>query len=412
MHGYFDEFGLGQYRSYVHPSDTFDAFIAPYLGAGLSQCTSGSQSQAVLVESTSSPPVVSSILITSGAAVSGTVVSGSFQVNWSDQSVFYLNWPLGDLNLSLTAPNGDLIDPTTTQTDPNVDYSKFDALAHIATYVFTDTLAGTWNYTITGVSAPYTVPYQLIALPSLPVAVTAQASAWQPQGQAAIISGTLTYSATTSLTGAAVQAFISRPNGTLDTIDLYDDGAHDDQVAGDGIYGNSYTRTDVGGFYAVVVQAAGVYQTQPYTRTAETSFSVATSAASLAEQYSDQPRDTNGDGRYEWLDVSAQISVTQVGTYTLAADLVTDAGNYIGHALLRTGLLTGTHSLTLSFAGDDILESGQDGPYTLTNVLLVDDERASLLLDQADDVYTTPAYNHRQFGSGIHIYLPLILRNH
>jgi len=411
MHGYFDKFGLDQYRSYVHPADTFDAFIGSHLGDGLDQCVPESQYQSILAESAAAPPVVSSLLITSGAVVSGTVVGGSFQVNWSDQSVFYLNWPLGDLNLSLTAPNGDLIDPTTAQTDPNVDYSKFNALAHVATYVFTDTLTGAWNYTITGVSVPYTVPYRLIALPSLPVAVTAQASPWQSQGQAASISGTLTYSATTPLTGASVQAFISRPNGALDTLDLYDDGAHSDQAAGDGIYGNSYAGTDVGGFYAVMVQATGVYQTQPYTRTAEASFSVATGAASLTGQYSDQPRDTDGDGRYEWLDVTAQISVTQVGTYTLAADLVTGAGSYIGHALLRTGLLTGAHSLTLSFAGDAILGSGEDGPYILTNVLLVDAERASLLLDQADDVYTTSAYNHWQFGSVIHIYLPLVLRN-
>ena len=411
MHGYFDKLGLDQYRSFVYPSDTFDAFIGPYLGAGLGQCTPGSQAQAFLAESTSSPPPVPSVLITSGAVVSGTVIDGSFQANWGGQSVFYLNWPLGDLDLCLTDPDGSLIDPTTAQTDPNVGYFELDALARTATYVFTDTLAGTWGYTITASSVPYTMPYRLIALPSLPVAVTAQASGWQPQGQPAIISGTLTYSVTTPLTGATVQAFISRPDGMLDTLDMYDDGAHDDKATGDGIYGNSYIGTNVGGFYAVVVEAAGVYQTEPYTRTAETSFSVATGAASLAGHYSDQPRDTNGDGYYEWLDIGVQISVAQVGTYTLAADLVAGDGSYIGHAVLYTGLSTGAHNLTLSFDGDDILESGQDGPYTLTNVLLVDAERASLLLDQADDAYQTAAYNHGQFGPGLRVYLPVILRN-
>jgi Tol biopolymer transport system component len=412
MHGYFDKYGLDQYRSFVYPSDTFDALIGPYLGAGLGQCTLGSQAQSSPAESTSSPPPVSSVLIASGAVVSGTVIAESFQVNWGDQSVFYLNWPLGDLNLILTDPDGDLIDPTTAQTDPNVGYFELDALAHTATYVFTDTLAGTWGYTITVASVPYTMPYRLIVLPSLPVAVTAQASPWQPLGQAVIISSTLTYSATTPLTGAAVQAFVSRPDGALDTLNLYDDGVHDDQAAGDGIYGNSYTRTNVGGFYAVVVEAAGVYQTKPYTRTAETYFSVATGAASLTGQYSDQPRDTNGDGRYEWLDVGMQISVTQVGTYTLAADLVGPGNAYIGHAMLHTGLASGTHSLTLSFDGDDILESEQDGPYTLTSVLLVDGAHASLLLDQADDAHVTSAYDHRQFGSTWRVYLPVILKDH
>ena len=412
MHGYFDECGLDQYRSFVYPSDTFDAFIGPYLGAGVGQCVPRSQAQSILAEPTSSPLPVPSIVITSGAVVSGTVVSGNFPVNWSDESVFYLNWPLGDLDLSLTDPDGNLIDPTAAQTDPNVDYFELHVLARTATYVFTDTLAGTWGYTITASSVPYTMPYRLIALPSLPVAVTAQASPWQPQGEPAIISGTLTYSVTTPLTDADVQASIWRPDGASDTLNLYDDGVHYDQAAGDGIYGNSYAGTDVGGFYAVLIQATGVYQTEPYTRTAETSFSVATGAASLTGQYGDQPRDTNGDGRYEWLDVGVQISVTQVGTYTVAADLVATGSTYIGHGMLHTGLPTGTHNLTLSFDGDDILESGQDGPYTLTNVLLVDAERASLLLDQADNAHVTSAYDHWQFGSAWRVYLPVILKNH
>jgi len=256
------------------------------------------------------------------------------------------------------------------------------------------------------------MPYKLIALPSFPIAIVAQASAWQPRGQPIAISGTLSYSATTPLAGADVRAFIYRPDGTLDILSLYDDGVHNDQAAGDGIYGNSFPGTDVGGYYAVVVQAVGVYQTEPYTRTAETSSSVATSAALLTQQYSDQPVDLDGNGRYERLNVSVQISVTQIGTYTLAASLVAADRTSIGHARLSTGLPTGIHNLTLYFNGDEILESGQDGPYTLTNVLLMDDERASLLLDQADDIYTTPAHDHRQFGSGWRIYLPLFGRNH
>ena len=65
--------------------------------------------------------------------------------------------------------------------------------------------------------------------------------------------------------------------------------------------------------------------------------------------------------------------------------------------------------LTLTFDGDDIRALGQDGPYTVTNLLLADEGLAHLLLDRADGAHITPAYDHQQFGRP-HFYLPLVMR--
>jgi hypothetical protein len=54
--------------------------------------------------------------------------------------------------------------------------------------------------------------------------------------------------------GLLVAAAIEKP-GTTDSLWLFDDGLHSDGAAGDGIYGNYYSLTDVGGVYNVRIVA-------------------------------------------------------------------------------------------------------------------------------------------------------------
>jgi Mg-chelatase subunit ChlD len=54
-----------------------------------------------------------------------------------------------------------------------------------------------------------------------------------------------------AVTGATVTAQITRPDGTSNTLILYDDGDHNDGRENDGIYGNIYTRTDLASFGGV-----------------------------------------------------------------------------------------------------------------------------------------------------------------
>jgi hypothetical protein len=55
--------------------------------------------------------------------------------------------------------------------------------------------------------------------------------------------------------GASVSATIERPGGTIKQIQLWDDGEHGDGAAGDGLYGNTYWLTTVGGSYNVQIEA-------------------------------------------------------------------------------------------------------------------------------------------------------------
>jgi hypothetical protein len=99
------------------------------------------------------------------------------------------------------------------------------------------------------------------------------------------------------------------------------------------------------------------------------------------------------------------------GTFSLSADLEDPFGSFVAHALTYTLLVTGTQMVALRFDGSDIFASQRDGPYTLTNVWLVDNRAAAVPVETAKAVYTTNIYRYRDFGKR-HIYLPVILRNH
>ncbi len=101
--------------------------------------------------------------------------------------------------------------------------------------------------------------------------------------------------------------------------------------------------------------------------------------------------------------------MTEASTYTLSAELYANQ-IFITQVSTRVGLESGTRTVTLRFDGDVIHQKQLDGPYTLRNVLLLDESQILLLIESADNAYTTAAYSYSQFGSGYKIHLPLILK--
>jgi hypothetical protein len=232
---------------------------------------------------------------------------------------------------------------------------------------------------------------------------------WNAFGAPVVITASLFYS-TTPISGAAVQAHITRPDGNKSNIVLHDDGVSPDTTANDGIYSAVYIDTATSGFYYVLVEADGIYNSQTYHRSAQAVFPVAANSASLSNTYADQPKDNNGDGLYENLDVTVGVSATQQGDFTVAAMLQSAGGQYIDLANTTLYSSTGILTATLHFDGQAIRASGLDGPYTVTQVVLLDNETL-IKQEEASNVWMTVAYDHLRFGVWQHhIYLPLVLR--
>lgn len=107
--------------------------------------------------------------------------------------------------------------------------------------------------------------------------------------------------------------------------------------------------------------------------------------------------DTDGDGRFDQLNISFQVDTLLPGVYGVSADLRAQDGRVIdeaGHTSVQ--LSQGLNSIPLRFSGQKIGESGQDGPYVLGNVLVYPRFNADAS-SLADTVGLTRAYACEDF---------------
>ena len=109
--------------------------------------------------------------------------------------------------------------------------------------------------------------------------------------------------------------------------------------------------------------------------------------------FADRGEDLNGNERYDFLVVEAEVNVTEANTFLFSGNLKTsDDVTWISSARDQVYLDVGLHTLTLRFPGPDIFASGFDGPYRadLNLVVAMKDPAAT---------YTTKAYAHGDFDA-------------
>lgn len=410
---------LNLLHSFVNPNTSFEAEILPRLGAADCPLLRETNRSAVGLPVIHPPQDIVARLrqpqetvavplqeIAAGALNTAQVVTGSFTVTNEGPTVVSLYWFDQDLTLTLTDPQGNNVNSQT----PNVDHIFLDTgYGLLSSFQITDTLTGSWTYTITGQALSQETLYRLLVFPAMPVGVRASVPEWRPSGSPVTITATVTYDVATPVVGGIVNAEIHRPDGLLDTLHLYDDGLHHDGAAQDGIFGATYPYTAQGGLYGVRLTAEGIYHDEPYQRSATTLFTVAPDHAALTGDYQDSGVDMDGDGRYEWLELQVGLQVTEASTYTLSAEIYRGT-TFVAHASHQLYLAPGTHTIPLHFAGSAIYASQLDGPYKVRQVLLTDRAATTVLVEAADDVHITAPYKYRQFGSIPFLYLPLVQR--
>ena len=405
--------------TYNCPDTTYRTHIAPYLTsvggqpASSGQLTATDPDQGLSLQYEPQEPSAHSLLFT-GVISTGESITQNVGIDSSGTTAFYLGWTKGDLDLSLIDPLSTVITPS-AEIDPDIDFLSIetDALFNYEVYVISDTLTGDWTLTVDAIDThSQQVPFAAFAIPDSDLTFSVSTDQdWYPKNQAGIITATVAVSST-PISDAIVEAVIHRPDTTTDTVTLYDDGVHNDGSAADGIYGNSYASTDMGGYYAVLATANGNYAGSDYERGAETSFSVSPGTAALTGTYSDYPEDADNNGKYESLVVDVGIDVQQSGGFQLSGRLLDGNGDLVVGASEYTWLTAGTQDVPLRFYGESIRIHGVDGPYSLTNVFLFDTSEVAVKLDEALDVWTTQAYDYSIFGNNWEVHLPLIMKKH
>jgi len=411
MHGYFDSIGLGSLNSYVNPADTYTQYIRDALGTWSTGCpiTALSASDYRTPMAEDDPPFISPVLVSSGVITGGQSVSGDFPVDWTGQTVLYSVWQGGDVVFSLVDGSGNPITPSVAQVDPNITYEALtDANGGLATYVFTTTVPGAWSYTLSAVSPPYPITYTVYANADSLLTAAAFAPEWQSFGTPVVLTATVS-AAGVPFTGATIAATITLPDGSQEMLLLHDNGADPDVVADDGVYTAQFVGTTQGGFYWVDVAATGSYGSHNYRRTTSAAFAISPQMAALRQTCADRAVDDDDNGLFEYLELQAGVTVTETGVLALSAMLLGGGGETIDLATTTAAITTtGEYTLTLRFAGDAIRESGMNGPYVVAPITLFDDD-TFLQLDVDAEGWLTAPYDHRLFGAGYRVFLPLII---
>jgi uncharacterized repeat protein (TIGR02543 family) len=343
----------------------------------------------------SQTPTFSSRLFT------GQVATHTVPIDTSGFSQFNLTWITGTVGFTLRNPLGTVIDPAYVAAHPaqvtyteNVTDPNFPLFA---TYSFTTTVPGTYTLTITASDVGASgADYAASALVDSPraLAVTTDSTLYAV-GSTATITATV-QNAGTGLTGATVQAQLYRTGVVTDTVTLTDQGG--------GNYRGTYTIPNVAGYLGLSVVAQGNDAGTDYARQVDTLLAISSPTVQLTGQYADNAVDSDSNGKLDTLYLAIGVNSTQAGNYLLSGDLVGAGNVVVAHGVISTTLTTGTITVTLPFNGDDIRRSGLNGPYTLTNLTVTDQQNDGVpAVWRAANVYTTSAYNASDFAATCYV---------
>lgn len=331
--------------------------------------------------------VLEEIQLGEGNLAENTSVSIPVKVDGPGASIFTLSWDNDPApTFTLTNPNSQVIDDAYAAAHPGeVTYNVQPGSIYtppFATYSFPITQSGTWYLNITAAAAiHYVTSVQIDS--SRTLAVETNAPTYH-SGDTATITAHLTNNGS-GVTGATVTADLGLPDGSNPTVVLTDQGG--------GTYAGSYTIPNLPGMVMFQVTAEGT----AYTRQKSSSFWIASNDLQLTGNYDATAVDTDNDNLFDKLDFEVGVNLTTPATYVLEADLY--SGNeFVAHSYSSLNLGSGEQNLTTPFSGEDIRQSGLDGPYTVTRVSLTPIE-VGIASQKADDVFTTGPYLHTDFGT-------------
>ena len=123
-------------------------------------------------------------------------------------------------------------------------------------------------------------------------------------------------------------------------------------------------------------------------------------AARLSGQCLDYGKDTDSDGKYNYLTAEVGIEVKDAGKYTLLGYLFDPNGIELQMKSNTTYLNEGTQIIPLDYDGVTIYENGVNGPYEIKYLTLYDEDNN--IMDVQNFSYYSIAYNFTDFQNPQH----------
>jgi hypothetical protein len=208
--------------------------------------------------------------------------------------------------------------------------------------------------------------------------------------------GDLTNVAVSSATASLYDA----SGSLLETLPLYDDGQHGDGDAADGAFGATFPAP-APGVYSVVFRASGTYLGAETSSFSADTLVVTPATHLLTGAFADWPVDGDGNGLYDALAFTADLDLSQAGSYGVTGDLLDADGNHLGHASASVEAPAPGHAqaaLLFDLTASHCVQYGR--PFQVANLQVV--SGATL---QTMDAWSTPVAT-ASYGPGSFECLP------
>ncbi|MCL4395487.1 MAG: VWA domain-containing protein [Chloroflexi bacterium] len=205
--------------------------------------------------------------------VDSTVTQAHFTVTWSDPSAAF--------DFSLVDPVGSTI--TSTTTGPDIAYSSGSVFA---SYQITNPVAGNWTMSVDPVPPDSSEPYSVRADAIAGLDMSYGTNEGKIVSRVQPIEMWATVADSAPILGATVNAAVTLPDGTVTSLQLFDDGQHSDGAAGDGTYANALVDTTQFGVYTITFSATGTSSGgDPFARMGQSSVVVDENTTPLCDLY-------------------------------------------------------------------------------------------------------------------------------
>ena len=301
------------------------------------------------------------------------------------------------LDFTLVEPGGRVINPAVASADPLIDYSDdlvFDMRHYV--YLITSPIPGTWTARAQSYGA---AAFTIVGAIDSPVtlSISTNKTAYQP-GETITAQAALLQSGA-ALPGGTMTGEFEQSSGSFVPVSFYDNGANGDPIAGDGVFTARFTAPDVqANLYLKVV--ANRFATH---REQSTLIPVSSQTGDIGSVTGEWTADDDGDGLIDRLMIRLNMQVLRTGHFDLQGVLVDSRGDFVqaaqfgSRSLGSAPLNPGTYAVVLEFNGQQIWESGKEGQFTLTGLVLSDSTGQIFQVDAVDNLYTTRTYTRSQF---------------
>ena len=184
--------------------------------------------------------------VTKGVGIDSTVRQVDFTASWTGSTIKMV-----------------LVDPSGTEITPDIATALgvgYQVAPTFVIYTVDSPMKGEWKMKIQGTDIPPEgEPYSLVVTGTSDFITNLLAFESSYAIGDTIRIGTRIQKkigdASQPVLGATTSAEVVRPDGRIETLNLFDDGAHNDNAAGDGVYAGNYTNVDILGTYLIRVSA-------------------------------------------------------------------------------------------------------------------------------------------------------------